>query len=378
MRRRPEQPGGRALTRWGALIGAALAAFVTVTGALAGFSSSSTGGPMSVSSKRIFPGVRSTSAWDIRDASGGGAETNSTDPLSYADSVLKTTNNWTTAFASNRWLEFDFNNARAGGVPISSAQFNFTFAAGNAGVTACFYFEVYRASSGTLLGTYGTSGTPAACTTGTTQQTTTTTVGEITNTDVLNDLRIRVYGRTSTNNRAMTIDLATVTATTSFGTNVTAFESVYRDQANGTLTTTNWSVATGNDSTNYQSVSTWATTFAAARYLKLTFSPDVPTGSVVTSATVDVWYRPNNNSDTVCWYMEVYNGATLIGTHGSSGTPISCKTGNATYQTDNVSIPEVNSVAAANNLVIKIYMKDSGLRRSQIDLAQANLSYYLD
>jgi hypothetical protein len=360
------------------VLGAALAAFVTVTGAVASFSSAPTGGPMSVTSKRIFPAVRSTSAWDIRDASGGGAETNSTDPLSYADGVLKTTNTWTTSFASNRWLEFDFNSARAGGVPLSSATFKFTFAANNAGVTACFYFEVYRASTSTLLATYGSSGTPVACTTGTTQQTTSTTVTQITNTDVLNDLRIRVYGRTSTNNRAMTIDLATAVATSSYGTDVIAFETVYRDQASTTLTTTNWSVATGSDGTNYQSVSNWATTFAAARYLKLSFSPDVPAGSALTGATFDLWYRPNNNADTVCWYMEVYNGAALIGTHGSSGAPISCKTGNATYQTDNVPMPEVSSVAAANNLLIKIYMKDSGTRRSQIDLAQANLNYSLD
>ena len=34
---------------------------------------------------------------------------------------------------------------------------------------ACFYFEVRRASTGAVLGTYGSSGSPVACSTGATQ-----------------------------------------------------------------------------------------------------------------------------------------------------------------------------------------------------------------
>jgi hypothetical protein len=76
--------------------------------------------------------------------------------------------------------------------------------------------------------------------------------------------------------------------------------------------------------------------------------------------------------------METYNGLTLLGTHGSSGTPISCNTGSTTFSTDNVVLSELTTVANANNLTIKVYMKESGNKKTQIDLARLNVNYYLD
>lgn len=59
------------------------------------------------------------------------------------------------------------------------------------------------------------------------------------------------------------------------------------------------------------------------------------------------------------------------------GDPVSC---NATtsYVTDPVSIPELNTAAAANNLVLKVYMRNSGARKASIELVQVDLNYYLD
>ena len=62
--------------------------------------------------------------------------------------------------------------------------------------------------------------------------------------------------------------------------------------------------------------------------------------------------------DNACWYFEVYNGATLIGTHGSTTSPVSCNN-TGSFATDTVSVPEVDTVAEANNAVVKIYMKIS-------------------
>src|SRR5690242_18933803 len=103
----------------GAALGAAIAAFVTTSAALAAFTSTVTGGGMSLATKRIFPGTRSAWPWDVRDASGGGAETNSSDALSFADGVLRTTKNWSSAFAANRFDDFDFSAGRPAGIPIS-------------------------------------------------------------------------------------------------------------------------------------------------------------------------------------------------------------------------------------------------------------------
>ena len=80
---------------------------------------------------------------------------------------------------------------------VSSAQFTFRMAANSAGDTACFYFEVYRASTSTLIGTHGSTSTPVACNATTTQTTYSTTLAEVTGTTILNDLRVRVYGKES-------------------------------------------------------------------------------------------------------------------------------------------------------------------------------------
>jgi hypothetical protein len=375
-RRRPDSPVSRRALRWAVLAGVVAASFTTVSLALAGFNSPVNGGPGTYASKRIFPGVRSSAAWSLRDASGGAAETNSDDTLAYSDALVKTTGNWAAAFSATRYVQFDYNAAQAGGVPVSSAQFNFRMAANTVGDTACFYFEVYRASTSTLIGTHGSTGTPVGCNATIVQTTYSTTLAEVTDTTILNDLRVRVYGRVS-GARPMRIDLANVTGSTPYA-SFTTYEKIYRDQSTGTPTTTNWSLATAGDSTAYVNVSNWATTFSTLRYLKLTFDPNVPSGSVITSASVRFYYKANTAGDTVCWYFETYNGTTLLGTHGSAGTPVSCNSTTA-FSTDNVTLAELTSVADANNLTIKVYMRDStAARRSQTDLAQLDVNYYLN
>jgi len=374
--RSPDSLVSRRALRWAALAGATAATFTTVSLALAGFNSPVSGGPGTYVSKRIFPGIRASAAWSIRDASGGGAETNSDDTLSYSDALVTTTGNWATAFASNRYVEFDFNAPRPGGVAVSSAQFNYRMAPNQAGDTACFYFEVYRASSSTLIGTHGSTGTPVACNATVTQTTYSTTLAEVTDTTILNDLRVRVYA-TESGSRPMKQDLATVTGSTPYA-SFTMYERIYRDQATGSVTTTNWSLATAGDGASHISAANWTNSFGAARYMKFAFDPGVPSGSVLTSASIRFYYKANTSGNTICWYFETYNGATLLGTHGSSGSPISCNS-TTSFSTDNVTLSELTSAADANNLTIKVYMKDSPpARKSQTDLVQLDVNYFLD
>ncbi len=348
--------------------------FVTTSAALAGFSSLASGGGGSLSTKQIFPGIRSAWPWDVRDASGGGAETNSSDTLSYADGVTVTTKSWSSAFGATRFDDFDFSGGRPAGVPVSSATFNFTFAPSRTNNDACFYIEVRLASTNALLGTHGSSGSPSACSTGSTVSATVSVSAEVTNTDIANDLRIRVYANNS-KNRPLMIDLASVSLTTPWFT-TTLLEKRWDDEANAASTVALWPLA-ATDGTAYTTVGNFATAFNAARYLQFTPNQVVPSGAAITSAQVQFAYKSATAGDTTCWYFEVYNGATLIGTHGSSGTPVSC---NATtsYMTDTVSIPEVDTVAEANNLVLRAYMRNSGSRKASIELAQVDRSYYLD
>jgi hypothetical protein len=371
--RRAPDSGLRRPVRWGVAVGAAVAMFVTTSAALAAFSSLASNGA-TLSTKRIFAGVRSAWPSDVRDASGGAAETNSSDVLSYADGLTVTTKSWSSAFAATRFDDFDFSGGSPAAVPVTSATFNFTFAPSRSNDNACFYVEVRRASTNALLGTHGSSGSPSACSTGSTVAATVSVSSEVTNTDIANDLRIRVYANNSTN-RPLKIDLASVSITTPWFT-TTLFEKRWDDEANAAAAVVLWPfVAT--DGTAYTTVGNLATAFNAARYLKFTPNQAVPAGAAISGAQVQFAYKSATNGDTTCWYFEVYDGATLIGTHGSSGTPVSC---NATtsYVTNTVSIPEVDTVAEANSLVLKAYLRNSGSRKASIELVQVDLSYYLD
>src|SRR2546430_17353162 len=84
--RSPRRPARLGAVRAGALAGAAAAALVGASLAFATFNSAATGGPMTVSSKRIFSGTRSTFPGDLRDASSGGAA-NKSDLPDYADAA---------------------------------------------------------------------------------------------------------------------------------------------------------------------------------------------------------------------------------------------------------------------------------------------------
>jgi hypothetical protein len=370
---RPEQRP-RAAVRRATALGGVLAAFVTTSAALAGFSSPATGGASYVT-KRIFPGVRSSWAWNVRDASAGGAETDSSDPLSFTDGNVVTTKSWSSAFSTTRFEDFDFSTGRPAGISVTSATFNFTFSATRNPDTVCFYIEVRRASTNALLGTHGSSGTPSSCVTGQTQTAAPVNVSaEVTSTDIANDLRIRVYANNSTN-RPMKIDLASVGVTTPYTTS-TVLEKRWDDEADAASTVTLWPLVAA-DGTGYTSVGNFATTFSAARYVK--FTPNVATAAaaVITSAQVQLAYKSATAGDQTCWYFEVYNGATLIGTHGTAVTPVSCNS-TTSYVTDVVSVPELSTPAIANAVVLKVYMKNSGSRTASFDLVQLDLNYYLD
>lgn len=372
--RRASDHGLRRPVRWGVAIGAALAMFVTTSAALAGFTSLATGGGGSLATQKIFSGVRSAWPSDVRDASGGAAETNSSDTLSYADGLSVTTKSWANAFGATRFDDFDFSGGRPAGVAVTSATFNFTFAPSRTNDNACFYLEVRRASTNALLGTHGSSGTPSACSSGSAVSATVSVSAEVTSTDIANDLRIRVYANNSTN-RPLKIDLASVSITTPWFT-TTLFEKRWDDEANSTAAVVAWPFAS-TDGSAYTTAANLATAFSATRYVKFTPNEVVPTGAAISSAQAQFAYKSATAGDTTCWYLEVYNGATLIGTHGSSASPVSCNA-TSSYVTDTVSLPELNTATVANNVVLKVYLRNSGSRTANIELVQVDLTYSLD
>jgi hypothetical protein len=67
----------------------------------------------------------------------------------------------------------------------------------------------------------------------------------------------------------------------------------------------------------------------------------------------------------------------FCGTHGSSGTPISCNA-TSSYVSAPVTLAEVDTPAEANNLTPKVLIKDPGAKKTLIDLARVTLTDYLD
>lgn len=316
----------------------------------------------------------STSAWDLRDASAGTGEVNQSDTSAFAnDARSAPSGNFSTAFSTSRYVQYTYNAPLATGNAASSVNFNLNYAGTVASDTTCFYFDVRRVSTGTVIGTHGSSASPVDCTTGTTFKTTATSLPEVTSTDIANDLQIRVYV-TSTGKHPINVDLATVSGT-SAGSGFTLYESSFVDSSSGTAATAvPWSLY-GADSNPYTSAGSWATTFSTTRYLKLAFPSYVPSGATVNSVALKHAYRSATSGASVCYYFEVYSGSTLIGTHGSSANPVSCNSSSATWQTDTVPLPEVTSVSAADNLVVKLYANRSSSGKSQHDLAQLQLTF---
>ncbi len=340
--------------------------------AVAGFNTANVNG-FSVASDRIFPGQRTTSAWSMID-SGDGSVGDVSSSTSFAEGTTYTTGNWSSSFSGTRYFEVVYAAPLPGGISTSSVTFNFDFAANNAADTACYYIEVYREAAGTLIGTHGSSGSPVACVTGTTPSHTSVALSEVTTSDQADDLRVRVYAKDS-GNRALLIDLATVTGS-SYST-FTLYNLLVRDRSTGTQTTAAGGIVTAGDGLVLTSTS-WSTAFAAGRDFSLSLPDWVPTSATLSAVDFQLKYRSGTNGANACWYFEVYDYLNaLIGTHGSSGSPISCNSSNSTFVTDTVSLPEINTAIEANSVLIKLYFKSSGSSTVVFDNALLRVTYAL-
>ncbi len=363
----------RLLHKLAALTGVFVGSAIAASLAFGGFSSGSTAAH-SVQTKRIFSGSRVAGVRQLTDASSGTATANP-DVLSFAEGTVKTTGAWATSFNAARYFQFNFASPLPAGVPVSGATFDFRMLPNTSTDTVCYYFEVHRQSDNSLLATHYSSSSPQ-CVTGTTWTTNSVALPEVTTSDIANDLYVKVFGRDSTAARAWKIDMGTITLT-EYSTSETLYQKAYIDASTGTATTTTWSLDAA-DSSTYTNLSNWATSFSATRYLQFTFPAYVPSGAVVTGATFIHSYKNVTAGDNICHYFEVYSSTTLLAAHGSTGTPVSC---NATtsFVTDTVSIPEVNTVARANSVVIKDYVRDAtAARKSLDDRDTLTVTYYLD
>ncbi len=338
------------------------------------FSGTTSNPTSSFSAKRVFPAQRTTYSWTIRDASGGGAETNADDPLSVGGDGLTLTNgtNWATTFSAAKYLEFDLDSHLPAGIAVSGVNFNFRILGVTTGDNICWYAATYVNSTNTLITDHGSGS--AQCVSGA-YANQTVALPELTSTDQLNDLTVRIYVRDVTAARKTTIDLAKVTSTY-LSTGATQYETTFRDNSGGGVTTV-WSLYDGADATSYQIASNVTTAFGATRYIKFKSAGDLPSGAVVTSATLTIVLHSSTNVQS-CYYTEAYTsgGATLLGTHPTSGSP-NCVP-NTTPTTTTASFPEITTAAQANDLTWKVYMRNAGSRKLVFDQVKLDLNWYLN
>ena len=200
-----------------------------------------------------------------------------------------------------------------------------------------------------MLGTHGSAGTPLRCVTGATQVSSATAIPEVTTSTIADDLRIRVYG-TNTASAASSEDVATISGSTDAA--FTLYPVSVTDRANGSATTT---PGRGRCSTApaYSSAAGWDTSFNTSKYLQVGFPAYLPTGATGISATFKHAYHSSTLLANTCVYLEVYSSATLIGTHGSSA-PSLVQLGLVVRHRHAVPLPEVNTVARANSVVVKL------------------------
>jgi hypothetical protein len=315
-----------------------------------------------------------TSAWDVRDASAGAGGVNQSDTSAFADDLRSASSGaFATTFSTSRYIQYLYNKPLPPEDAASSVVFNFNFAGTVGGETTCFYFDVRRASTGAVIGSHGSSTAPIACTTTTTFKATSTPLAEVTSAEVADDLQIRVYA-SSSGSHPLSVDLATVSGLDS-GMPFTLYERSFVDASTGTAAAAVPWALYGSDSAFYASTANWATTFASTRYLKLSFPSYVPSAAVVNSISFKHSYRSANAGANVCYYFEVYAGATLIGTHGSAAAPVSCTSSSTVWQTDTVPLPEVVTTAAANTLSVNLYVNRSTAGKSRHDLAELAIAY---
>ena len=315
-----------------------------------------------------------TAPFDLRDGSSGTLVDVSQQSAFAGDGRTFATTNWAAAFAGTRYVDLDMNGPLPPALAVSGAGFDFRYAATRAADTACFWFEVRRISTGVVLGTHGSALTPVGCVTGTGHATVSAAIPEVNTTDLANDVRIRVYGRNS-GARPFDVDMARVTGSTPAA-SFTLYEDSRVDAADGSAAgAAPWPIGI-QDGVLFEVSDNWPVTFGATAYVRTTFPAYVPAAASVKSATLRHVWRPSRAANTMCWYAEVYSGGALIGSHGSAGSPISCPTG-AAWQTDSVSLPELNTPARANDATVRMYFQvtGGGNRRTEQDLAELTVLF---
>jgi hypothetical protein len=230
------------------LVGAALTAVVVVASVVmvalpwtgANFSNSV---PVDadLGAARIFTGDRDTVAFSVTDTSSGSSTDGSNSYAFASDGRYYTSYAFGSSFDTGRYLELDLNSPLPAGLAVSSGQLSLRFSGASGGTSTCVYVEIRQASSGSLVSTHGSSGSPLGCSSGTSFTTVSPSLSAVTTTDIVNDLRVRIYASDSAAG-ALRVDAVTVGGSSPYA-SFTLYPILTRDHPDGQNDLIRWGLA---------------------------------------------------------------------------------------------------------------------------------------
>jgi len=189
----------------------------------------------------IFRGTHDTVAFSVTDVSSGSSTDGSNAYAFGSDGRYYSSYAYGSTFSSTRYTEFDLNGPLPAGLAVSSGQVSVRVSGATGGTSTCVYLEIRRASTGSLVSSHGSSGSPLGCASGTTFSTFTASLSSVTTTDVANDLRVRVYASDSSAG-ALRVDAVTVSGSTPYS-SFTLYPILSRDHHDGNDDLIRWGLA---------------------------------------------------------------------------------------------------------------------------------------
>jgi hypothetical protein len=114
----------------------------------------------------------------------------------------------------------------------------------------------------------------------------------------------------------------------------------------------------------------WTNAFSTTRYFEVDTAGPLPAGQAVTGANFSFRFAAESAGQTACFYFEARRASTgaVLATHGSTASPVGCVTG-TTQQTFNTGLAEITTSDLANDARMRVYVRQSGSRSIDIDLA---------
>lgn len=193
---------------------------------------------VNIAASRIYRDERVTPAFAVSDHSSGSAVDQSSANAFAGDGRQFVSRAWTASFTAGRYLELDFNAPLPAGLAVSSASLSLRAASDAGSGSLCLYVELRRVSSGALLSSHGSSGSPLACTSGSSYLSLSVPAAAVASTDIANDVRVRVYASDSAAG-ALRLDQATLIGDTPY-TTFALYPVLTRELVSGATETIPW------------------------------------------------------------------------------------------------------------------------------------------